>query len=502
MAETANSHDEDCGYPDTIRDGLHPYQYYCLAKMYASRYKLKQAKICVEKLRACQPRKEAEALATVLEDTTLPKYPVPDEAASRLQEATRDKYFLDYKICRELTEQYPSFEWPYFVLSRDSIDFDEASLKMRRDLMEKVLKINPHNVRAYVVLSDVAKRQGRTEEAYSYLKKAETFYPDIVMDKEYFVPPTKEEVEKQKKEHAANIERVKKLTAEAEKNPSARSIDRRYYFLDKSGQIAVRCGPNVWPLDHCSCGCLVVKAEATNDCTPADIQVWNREGDLVFSFDSGDAQLASEGLLAVRKKWDASHRCAWGFVDTKGKESFRGNFWYLKSFSEGIASVQPDRGTIEGVIPWGFVSRSGKMTIEPIYTDVFSFSEGLAAVALNGKIGYIDKAGHFVIPPQFDLARPFSEGIANVVVFDHKKRIWDDRYIDRDGKLLFKNEYTIPGSKSLYEYAGTWTHLNAHKQRYSHFMPSNEFETDSDFRDGVVLCWKDDKYGFRDKSGK
>ncbi len=503
VGERLNNQSESGGYPEIIREDLHPWQYYCLAKLYASQYKLKQAKICIEKLRACEPKKESEVLAARLEDTTLPKHPIPEEAVAQLQKATRDKYKTDSKSCRELIKQYPNFEWPYFALVSEFSLFDEPGLKTRKELMEKVLSINPHNVRAHIVLSDVAKRQQKLEEAHAYLSKARAFYPDIILHKEYFVPPTKKEIQKEKMELAEANEREAKRQEVEKRNPEPQWVERKFYFIDKSGQAAVGCGPSVWPEDRYSDGRLIVKTGTTSNMTPASIQVWNRDGKVVFEIERGEAKPSSEGLLAVRKDWDNGRRYSWGFVDTDGKEVVKGGYDDAEPVSEGMAPVQVEDGTIDGVVPWGFVDIKSKLQIEPIYSDMLPFSEGLAPVSLNGKIGFINKNGHFVIPPQFDLARPYSEGIANVVVFDEAKRIWDDRYIDKNGKVLFSYQYEIPGTQSLHEYAGTTNSLNAYKQRFRLLSFDDfDFQDDNDFRNHLALVWDEANYGFKDRSGK
>lgn len=88
---------------------------------------------------------------------------------------------------------------------------------------------------------------------------------------------------------------------------------------------------------------------------------------------------------------------------------------------------------------YGFFDENGNVAIEPVFSEAHSFSEGLAAVILeDGSLGYIDILGNvvintkeddgYVINPMFpnEPACDFSDGIAKV----------SGTYIDKSGKTL------------------------------------------------------------------
>jgi len=75
-------------------------------------------------------------------------------------------------------------------------------------------------------------------------------------------------------------------------------------------------------------------------------------------------------------------------------------------FHRGSGSGQADR-------KWVFIDKTGQFAIKPQYYWVDSFSEGLAWVeGGQGKEGFIDKTGKLVIARRFWDATPFSGGYA------------------------------------------------------------------------------------------
>ncbi|HQU83918.1 MAG TPA: WG repeat-containing protein [Pyrinomonadaceae bacterium] len=179
----------------------------------------------------------------------------------------------------------------------------------------------------------------------------------------------------------------------------------------------------------------------------------------------------------------------WGFVDTKGTVVIKPQFFYVSSFSDGLALVQLEiggtipnsegkikrkpskvgyidktgkivlesgyenvRDFVDGFAPvrigdrydgkyivegkYGFIDKTGKIVIEPQFDSVANyFSEDLMAVKINKKWGFIDRSRKIVIPPQFDSIEEFSEGLA--VVYKNKKA----GYIDKTGKFVIEPQF-------------------------------------------------------------
>ncbi|MGC4052210.1 MAG: WG repeat-containing protein [Paludibaculum sp.] len=100
-----------------------------------------------------------------------------------------------------------------------------------------------------------------------------------------------------------------------------------------------------------------------------------------------------EGLLAVKDE------VGYRYMDQSGAAAFRVDSWSAHDFSEGLAAVAQMTGPSRRS-HWGFIDRTGRFVIEPKYFYVSSFSEGLALVSVGGKYGstgYIDQFGNFAV---------------------------------------------------------------------------------------------------------
>lgn len=533
-----------CGYPDEIRDGLHAFQYYNLAKIYLSEYDLERAQICVAKLKASdgEYKGDGERLAAMLEDVFMPRFAVSSDALRKLKEALaqdEDEEEKTVAICRKLIEEFPQFEWPLLVLARYPSKRDgktEPVIKAEhKNLMQRVLEINPHNVEAILNLAWLeSSYDGDNAKPDEYYRRAKELYPDVVKHLKFREPIAPEVLEQRQREAeeslneskrqwqerlARELEEVQKrdqlaLESQAEaqapaaenhfKNESKRlfNADKLDLFLDKEGKIALRCGPHYKASERFSEGMLVVKSEDQRKIFK-NVQVWNTDGDKVFEVSDGEAHaFFSEGLLGLKKQWDNGGPFYQGFINTTGEVVFRGQSFDAGPFKEGMSQFQ-SLSTIDGAHPWGFQNRAGKIQIEPIYNDAYDFSEGLAAVSLNGKIGYINQSGIFVIPPRYDMARPFSEGIAHVVIIEEQERTWDAQYIDTTGEVQFHIKQTISGLEPLHENDRSGFRLNAKHSRYRSEHHSSEGDEAYDFHEGLVRAVSSDgRYGFKNKSGE
>lgn len=505
-----------CGYPERVRDGLQPYQYFCLAKEYLSDFRLDRGKECFEKLKACGSTAENAKFISILENCYFPKHAVPKEALAQLNHAADlmpaarmgdpQKAADLQKIFRELVGKYPDLEWTHLLQSSlGGIWQSESTIEE----LKKVLLINPNNVEALALLAETY-RGSKWPEAYECAKKAKEldpfrsgidvdFYADVVARKN-----GKKEKHNCPEERHRNKERKRKHSAETPE--TTKYVEKAYKFIDKTGKNAFYVGPNVDVSNRFSDGLLLVNAsEGRGSFHSNDVQYWNKEGDLAFSISYGDGSSASEGLCAVQTTSDVGSSL-WGFVDHQGKTIIKPRYAEVMPFQSGLSAVKVAIRRFTFLNDkWGFVDSKGILQVEPIYNNCLPFSDGLAAVAINGKVGFINKDGYFEIPPKFDYARPFSEGLSNVMIWDEKTRLLTDQYIDKKGKAVFSNDHKIAKSKSLsdlfdisqFVYPEQFSLTNYERLRYRW----------SDFHDGLAArrilskpnTWKT---GFVNREGK
>lgn len=131
------------------------------------------------------------------------------------------------------------------------------------------------------------------------------------------------------------------------------------------------------------------------------------------------------------------------------------------------------------------------------YDELNGFHEGLAAVCKDGKWGFIDKLGKEIISCKYDEVNHFQFGVC-VVESNEKSGI-----IDKYGKSIIPIKYDwIDGfsfsndSLSRASLNGRQGILNVEGKVVIPF----EYEEIFDFKEGLVLARKDDKYGCIDKS--
>ena len=498
----------ECNYPDTIRDGLHPFQYYGLAKRYLTRFDLERAQICVQKLRLNKSNKDAKILADRLEDALLPKYPLPKDAYAKFTEAINSKFHQKaIPTCEELVKQFPNCEWLYLVLADKYPFFSEDKFPERAEILKQVLKSNPHNVQALVGLAAIAERTNKLEEAWEYYQQAGKCFPEVTDDPSYCV------VE----------ERIKKAKSNA--TPPGRGLAQRmtpgsvikvepkrevhYQFIDKTGKTAVRIGPNTTTSEQYSNGLLLINgSDFDGRGQHEEIQYWDTNGDLIFSVERADAISARDDLCAVNREWSHDTPARWGFYNLKGEVAIAGRFSNVRPFNDGMAEATiTDISDLQiwpfdyGFNGWGFIDKTGKWRCEPIYLNTHSFAEGLAPVALNRKIGYLNKNGAYAIDPKFDLARPFSEGLANVTILDERMRTWTEQYIDKTGKVAFSEVTKLPGTTPLRKYCDQNELCGFASHNFSYTDPNADLRK-WDFHEGLVVARVGKLYGYKNRVGK
>ena len=99
----------------------------------------------------------------------------------------------------------------------------------------------------------------------------------------------------------------------------------------------------------------------------------------------------------------------WGLIDTTGRVIVEPQFFAVRSFSEGWASVLREEGA--GSV---FIDREGKVVLELDFqaTD-FHHDRAIFLDAESNKVGFIDRSGAKVIPAKYDTVHNFVEVMAN-----------------------------------------------------------------------------------------
>ena len=451
-AQTAGESKHSCGYPNNIRDGLAPAQYFRMAEVLLGDYDLISAKQCLQKLRSNKASSEAQIYADLLEKTAMPSEPVPEVDLKLLKEAEKLEKHGDFEqakaIYQTLIRKFPRFEWAYMQLA-NHYAYYRRDQKKAEELLEESLKLNPNNIDTLQACITLANNMQQHEKAYEYclrLRAVDPTYSSYHLDWEldnhdrtaslrnmvHRAAPRVTAVAPQSvpqpapQTAPASIRATNRATAEtviatmrstmlaAMKQTAERDEKYPPQMINEKGEIQIAFGPNVDAHGTFCSNLLPVLSDHRT-------QYWNEQGKQAFSRSFDDGKDFSEGLAAAKDG-------KWGFIDSTGQFVIANNFDYATSFSDGLAAV-----SIGG--SWGFVNKKGEVVIEPVYEEVKPFSNGLALVKLRNKIGYLDKNGQLAIVAKFDSGRSFSDGLAEVGFLDNEKHELRLCYIDTAGKV-------------------------------------------------------------------
>ncbi len=200
-------------------------------------------------------------------------------------------------------------------------------------------------------------------------------------------------------------------------------------IIDKTGRWIIKSTTKYKILSNISDGLCVVR---DND---SDLYGYmNLMGLIVIPCIYGDAEPFYEGVAKVyiSPKEGVLGYC---FINKGGDFIFARKFSETKRFSEGLAPVTEEGGSIR---KWGYTNKKGEIIIKQNYIEAEPFSEGLALVQDSNSclFGFINKKGNYEIKPRFIMARSFSEGYAHVVWEENS--LLKKGYIDYSGKIVFE----------------------------------------------------------------
>jgi hypothetical protein len=181
----------------------------------------------------------------------------------------------------------------------------------------------------------------------------------------------------------------------------------------------------------------------------------------------------------------------WCFVKKGGEVLKTIDFSRCESFREGMARVQ-----YKG--DWGFIDTTGAYVVKAEYHAAGDFSNGFALVNRNLRIGYINKKGVLVVEPKYDFGKDFEKGRARVLL----NNCWS--WIDTTGKTILNfNQDVLCTSK----YHDGFARLAVGgRQRYINksgkFIFKNEFTLADDFYSNVAIVKKNGNYLLIDTLGR
>ena len=225
-------------------------------------------------------------------------------------------------------------------------------------------------------------------------------------------------------------------------------------------------------------------------------------GKVVIAAQYADAGSFSGGLARVRVG------TSWGYVDRAGMLAIPLQFGAAEDFSEGYAAVKiggtfgtiDPKGTVvvqprydglsilsDGLMAfrqggkWGFLDKTGAVVIGPQFDRAGDFSGGLAPAWQGAKCGFIDKSGQWVVEPKYDDAMNFSEGLAPVMSI--KRDVVRDEETGRVVKMQVFHR---------------WGQIDPTGKE----VIAVDLDKTGPFSEGVAPAWRNEQFGYMDKSGK
>jgi serine/threonine protein kinase len=215
------------------------------------------------------------------------------------------------------------------------------------------------------------------------------------------------------------------------------------------------------------------------------------KGKEIFTFNKASRVYNfSEGLAAFTVLNDSS-QLMFGFVDKKGVEKIKPQFYSADQFSQGLSVVKNKEKKC------GYIDKNGKIVINFQFEEAGNFKNGYAIVKdSKDKFGTIDKEGKYVINPQFESM--FSDG-KNFIIVSNSKIGW----CDNKGKIIinpqFEDVLLFSGNNlAPVKQDKKWGFID----KEGKFAINPQFEEVTGFNHGLAFAKSDSKWGIIDEKGK
>jgi hypothetical protein len=230
-----------------------------------------------------------------------------------------------------------------------------------------------------------------------------------------------------------------------------------------------------------------------------------RDGKVIVAPKFYDASEFSEGLARVEIGGKM------GYIDTEGKYAIKPKFLNKAlDFKEGLAAVKEKE-------KWGFIDKAGNCVIKPKYENAYSFHDGLASVEFGGKWGSIDKTEQIKIPFNYAEAMVL-DNVNSTVEKEYPEGLYpikvDEKtgYKNRNGEIvikpMFTEAYVFHEGIAFVSIGGKYGYIDIKgdyvvKPEFDEIKENRSDELDGILAtDGIVMAWKDDTYGYINRTGQ
>jgi serine/threonine protein kinase len=217
----------------------------------------------------------------------------------------------------------------------------------------------------------------------------------------------------------------------------------------------------------------------------------NTKGEVIFTFKKANEVCNFTEGLALFNTLNDSGQVRFGYVNKKGEEIIKPQFYFASGFSDGMAIVSDKNDK------YGYIDKKGKVVINYQFDKILSFNNGYAAVKNSkDKWGTIDKKGKFVINPQFDFMDYDND---RYIIGNNKKFGW----CDTKGKIIINPQFEevkcFAGNKlAPVKQDGKWGFVD----REGKIVINPQFEYVTSFNHSIALAYSDEQWGIIDEEGK
>lgn len=167
----------------------------------------------------------------------------------------------------------------------------------------------------------------------------------------------------------------------------------------------------------------------------------------------------------------------------------------IKSFSDGMAAVRPDK-------LWGFIDTSGKLVIEAKYSDISEFDGGFATAQSGSKYVVLNKQGKEtpVSAPDLKGVKQFSEGLAP---FHTNSKL--NGFIGTDGNVAIEARFNSVGYfRDGLAWAKDANNMVGYINKKGEWVIEPQFAAGHDFdkSTGLARVKKGEQWGYVNKNGE
>lgn len=237
----------------------------------------------------------------------------------------------------------------------------------------------------------------------------------------------------------------------------------------------------------------------------------------IYAFDFiNDRAIVAKGKWTKSKKWDNEYRKGcywseeelWGVIDGNGNEIIPCIYDEIKQFTDNHYNICTDYyivhvgGWKSG--KWAILDRYGNFLTEPVFEDVYyDYFKGMftyreSATWDDIPLGIYDlNENRILFTPQFDDVTFLDDGNFLVEVFDETLGYKIEKIIDRNGKDIFKSDYT-----SIYTWETPYLAIKENKNStiYNYIDKKGNIVEGNEFKDKISYWDRNSTVNFKTKT--